>query len=134
MKKPSEFILLSNLINILKSKEYYQTFAKSLLMTNKPEKLIPENSELVGCMFNYFIENNDLPIYYKNAVTSVEEINYEAHQRYKENSTSKNDENMFLKSIWENEIYVKTQELKKLYANKCIVLPKSLLIECSKHT
>ncbi|MGH1537271.1 MAG: hypothetical protein ACRBDX_04375 [Gammaproteobacteria bacterium] len=131
-KNTSDFILLSRLIQNLKNEEYYQTFAKTLLMTNSPETEIPLTENLVKEMFRYFIEKENLQIYHKGSTTSLEKIKEVAHQRTLNKNKSSNEEDLIYESIWENEIYIKTQELKKLYANRCIVLPNSLLKNLAK--
>ena len=45
---------------------------------------------------------------------------------------TENTESTIRNSIWKNEVYIEIKELKKLYANKCIVFPSSLLTEFSK--
>ena len=105
-----EFILLSELIQKLKDKDYYRVFAKTLLMTAHPSDALPSNEDLVKEMFLYFIADNQLDIYYDNSVVSLNEISKESEQDW----------------ISNKEILVKVKDLKKLYANKCIVLPNSL--------
>ena len=104
--KIPEYILLSELIQKIKDKEYYQVFTKTLLMTTAPDLPIPADSELVKEMFKYFIKDKQLKVSYKNSETQWEDI----------------------EPAWDKEIYVKVKDLKKLYANKCIVLPNSLFI------
>ena len=58
-------------------------------------------------MFHYFITKKELAVYYNGSIASGEDV-------------SKDD------------VYVMVQDLKKLYANKCIVFPSSLLKERSK--
>ena len=125
--KTSDFILLSRLIQKLKNEEYYQTFAKTLLMTNSPETEIPPTQNLVEEMFRYFIEKENLQIYHNELTVSLRDIKEEAYQRKLNRNELLDRENSIYKSIWENEIYIKAKELKKLYANRCIVLPNSLL-------
>ena len=110
-RKLPEYILLSDLIHKLEDKDYYRVFAKTLLMTVTPEAPIPADNELVKEMFQYFIRDNQLKVEYKNSVVPLQTI--EAEKNF----------------IWEKEIYVKVKDLKKLYANKCIVLPNSLFID-----
>lgn len=105
--KIPENILLSELIHKLKDKEYYQVFAKTLLMTTAPDKPIPDDNELVKEMFQFFIKDKQLKVSFKNSVIQWDDI----------------------ESEWEDKIYVKVKDLKKLYANKCIVLPNSLFID-----
>lgn len=132
----NEFILLSTLINILKDKTYYQVFAKSLVTSSDPAKsMLPEN-EFVKEMFHIFIRENELQIYYNESVISLDLIESEVCKRaLQKNNSAKNLEHTKETErnlIWENEIYIKLQDLKKLYANKCIVFPKTLLRECKE--
>ena len=106
--KIPEYILLSELITKLKDKEYYQVFAKTLLMTAKPPRPIPPDNELVKNMFQFFIQNKQLDIYDKDSETPYNGSEAEFDQK---------------------EFKVKVTDLKKLYANKCIVLPNSLFYE-----
>ena len=68
----SNFILLSELINALKDKEYYQTFAKTIAMTSNSKIPIPADDELVAEMFRYFIQTNLLHIYHENALVDLD--------------------------------------------------------------
>ncbi len=126
----SKFILLSSLISKLEDKEYYQTYAKSLLMTNRPEIPIRSDSHLVEEMFKYFIQINELQAYYKNSRISFEEIDKEINRRSSDTDNIGEDDTSISNLFWKKEIYIRINELKKLYTNKCIVLPNSLLREC----
>ncbi len=130
----SKFILLSSLVSKLEDKEYYQTYAKSLLMTNRPEIPIPSDNHLVEEMFKYFIQTNELQAYYKNSRISYDELDNEINRRALAIENNKENDSSVYDLIWKKEIYIKLNELKKLYANKCIVLPNSLLRECIKET
>lgn len=127
----SEFVLLATLIAVLKDKEYYQTFAKTIAMTYSPEKPIPSEDKVVSEMFHYFIQNNLLKIYLNNALATLETIEVEIDQRFIRSTENNNNESesMIRNGIWNNEIYIKIDELKKLYANKCIMFPNTLLKE-----
>ncbi len=118
-----EFILLSELIGKLKDKDYYRVFAKTLLMTYTSPQTIPADEYLVKEMFHFFIKDKQLNIYYNNEITTLDLIDNEIARR---DTNSSNDDTS--NQIWENEIHVKVKDLKKLYANKCIVLPNSLFI------
>ena len=109
--KIPEFILLSELINKLEDKEYYRVFAKTLLMTANPPYPVPPDNELVKEMFQFFIQNKQLNIYNKDLEASSNEL--ETKFNYQ-------------------EVQVKVSDLKKLYANKCIVLPNSLFYSKAK--
>ena len=76
-------------------------------------------------MFFYFIKNDLLDIYYKDSIASLEMIEEKAQHRVLEDSNK--DMNKEYNSILGSEVYVNVKDLKKLYANKCIVLPNSLL-------
>jgi len=65
--KIPEYVLLSNVIRKLRDKDYYRTFAKTLIMTNLPDRAIPSDENLVKEMFQHFIENNNLQIYYQRS-------------------------------------------------------------------
>ena len=82
-------------------------------------------------MFYYFIRENELQIHYRGSPASLEQVELEIHRRASENSDTdtdiKQEEERLGNDVWENEIYIKVSDLKKLYANKCIVFPKSLL-------
>jgi hypothetical protein len=106
-KSKSDFILLSELIQKLEDKDYYRTYAKSLALTENSSKPLPADDKLVEQMFYYFIANNELVAYLNDSVASGEDI-------------------------LKDDVYVKTQDLKKLYANKCIVFPSSILKERPK--
>lgn len=114
----SDFILLSKLIHKLEDNSYYRTFAKTLARSTNTTDSLPPDNELVKEMFHFFIREDELQIYYNGSVVSADFI---------ENiEVSKPLERIH---IWENEIYIKVQDLKKLYANKCIVFSKSLLTD-----
>ena len=127
----ADLILLSELIQKLKDKDYYRVFAKTLLMTADPPCEIPPNDELVKEMFQFFIQNNQLPIIYNDTETSLDAIESEILRKAHEKTDSEDNlditKETVRKHIWEREIYIKIQDLKRLYANKCIVFPKSLL-------
>jgi|GEM_PF-3225539 len=129
--KIPEYVLLSNVIRKLRDKDYYRTFAKTLIMTNLPDRAIPSDENLVKEMFQHFIENNNLQIYFNQSEATTKDLQEEAERRVLE-KTSNHDHNGLttdneLESIWENEVYINVKGLKKLYANKCIVFPNSLL-------
>ena len=131
-KKIPEFILLSELINKLRDKEYYRVFAKTLLMTVTPDQPIPADKELVKEMFLFFIKDNQLEIHFNNTVAPLDTIEAEVNNRASEKTCSSENieatKEIERNLLWDNEIYVKVKNLKKLYANKCIVLPNSLFI------
>ena len=127
----SDFILLSRLIKKIEDKEYYQTYAKSLLMTNRPDIPTPPDEKLVEEMFLYFIQTDNLKIYYKNDEISLTDLEDKIIKRKTSSGSSLDNEELTCLARWENEIYIKAKELKKLYANKCIVIPNSLLRECA---
>jgi len=135
-KNTSRFILLSELINTLKDKEYYQTFAKTIAMTSNSKNPMPADDELVAEMFHYFIQTNLLHIYHKDALVDLSYIELEIDKRVSKSIEAKdfteNTESTIRNSIWKDEVYIEIKELKKLYANKCIVFPSSLLTEISK--
>lgn len=126
----SGFILLSKLVQKLANKDYYRTYAKTLAYTENSSKPLPPNDLLVQEMFNYFISTNQLEIHYNNSIVTTDIIESEAHNRAQEKTNS--DVDLERDLIWEKEIYIKLADLKKLYANKCIVFPNSLLREISK--
>jgi len=99
-----DFILLSELIQKLADNDYYRTYAKSLALTENSGKPLPSDDKLVEEMFYYFIEKKELVAYCNKSVVSYE-------------------------NIIKDDVSVKVQDLKKLYANKCIVFPSSLLKE-----
>ena len=131
-KKIPEFILLSELINKLRDKEYYRVFAKTLLMTVTPDQPIPADKELVKEMFLFFIKDKQLEIHFNNTVAPFDTIEAEINNRVsKKTCSSENIEatkEIERNLLWDKEIYVEVKNLKKLYANKCIVLPNSLFI------
>lgn len=130
--KIPEFILLSELINKLRGKEYYRVFAKTLLMTVAPDQPIPPDEELVKEMFQFFIKDKQLEIHFNNTVathTTIEsEVDNRASEKFSSSENLEAAKKAERKFLWDNEIYVKVKNLKKLYANKCIVLPNSLFI------
>ena len=129
--RKTEYILLSDLIRKLEDNSYYRTFAKSLLRTANQVETLPPDNELIKEMFHYFIKENELKIYYNGSIVTPSFIESEANRRVSEKTNPIEDLQFEKKSeqklIWEKEIYIKLQDLKKLYANKCIVFPKSLL-------
>ncbi len=131
--KQPEYILLSALIHKLEDNEYYRVFAKSLARTAGSSGPLPSDDELVREMFHYFIREDELPVNYGGATVSLEYIESEIHRRASEKTVSDEDfqsiSEIERKHIWEQEISIKVQDLKRLYANKCIVFPKSLLVE-----
>jgi len=132
-KNTSEFILLSKLTNVLKDKEYYQTFAKTIAMTSNSKNPMPPDDELVAEMFRYFIQLKLLHIYHENAVATLDYIESEIDRRVlNAKDITESTDNIIRDNIWNNEVYIEIKELKKLYANKCIVFPNSLLSEFSK--
>jgi hypothetical protein len=135
-KNTSNFILLSELINVLKDKEYYQTFAKTIAMTSNSKNPMPPDDELIAEMFRYFIKTNLLGIYHENTLVALDYIESEIDRRVLKEVEPK-DRLDIIKStindiIWKNEVYIDVKELKKLYANKCIVFPNSLIKELSE--
>ena len=84
-------------------------------------------------MFHYFIKENELPINYEGSVASLNFIESEIHRRSVAKAVSDEDfertKELERKLVWEKEVSVRVKDLKKLYANKCIVFPKSLLAE-----
>lgn len=112
MDLTKEYVLLSNLINKLDGNEYYLTYAKSLALTEIRCRPVPIGSELIKEMFFYFIETNELKAFQKN------------EDRLEEISTTNNFKEM---NLIEDELYIKIKDLKKLYANKCMVFPSSIL-------
>ena len=130
----SDFILLSKLIKKIEDQEYYQTYAKSLLMTNRPNIPTPPDNKLVEEMFLYFIQMNNLKIYYKGSEISLSDFEDEINKRRTTANSSIENKEFTRSAMWENEIYIKATELKKLYANKCIVIPNSLLRECTNNS
>lgn len=129
----SDLILLSTLIQKLENNNYYRVFAKSLARTVCSADLLPPDNELVQEMFHYFIRENELRINYNGSVVSLDFIESEIQRRASEKVSL--DEGLAhvkeleRRLIWGKEVYVKVQDLKKLYANKCIVFPKSLLAD-----
>ena len=121
--KLPEFILLSELIEKLKDKEYYCTFAKTLLMTVLPDNPVPSDDQLVKEMFLFFIGDKQLKIYNLGQEIKLEDISHVDSGHSNETTTSHEN-----KLNWDNDIFVKVKDLKKLYANKCIVLPNSLFL------
>ena len=130
----NDFILLSKLIKKLEDKEYYITYAKSLLMTNRPDVPIPAENKLVEEMFKYFIQTNNLRIYHNNSEIALSDFEDVINKRISNNDITIENKDSFREAAWNNEIYIKAKELKKLYANKCIVLPNSLLRECAEES
>tara|TARA_B110000240_G_C13310762_1_gene372686 strand:+ start:333 stop:698 length:366 start_codon:yes stop_codon:yes gene_type:complete len=114
-----KFILLSNLINKLNENNYYRVFAKTIAMTEISERLLPPDDDLIKEMFNYFIKKNILNIYHKDSMGVY--CLFEDEDKINALEEKK-------KSLM-REMYVNVPDLKKLYANKCIVLPNSLLAD-----
>lgn len=131
--KTPEYILLSALIGKLENNDYYRVFAKSLARTARPAGSLPPDDELVREMFHYFIKENELPIHYQGSVASLDFVESEIHRRAAAKAVSGEDlertRELEGKLVWEKEVSIRVQDLKKLYANKCIVFPKSLLAE-----
>lgn len=129
--KTPEFILLSALIRKLENNEYYRVFAKSLARTAGSADSLPADDELVREMFHYFIRENELPIRYGGSVVSPDFVESEIHRRAVAKAVSGEDleqvRELERQRVWEKEVSIKVQDLRKLYANKCIVFPKSLL-------
>ena len=98
-----------------------------------PAGSLPPDDELVREMFHYFIKENELPISYEGSVASLDFVESEIHRRAAAKAVSSEDfghaRELERKLVWEKEVSVRVQDLKKLYANKCIVFPKSLLAE-----
>ena len=105
-KSKSDFILLSELIQKLEDKEYYRTYAKSLALTENSDNPLPIDDKLVEQMFYYFITKKELVVYHNGSMVSED-------------------------AALNEDVYVKIKDLKKLYANKCIVFPSSILKERS---
>lgn len=131
--KTPEYILLSTLISKLENKEYYRVFAKSLARTAGSVDSLPPDDELVREMFHYFIKQNELPIHHGGSVVSMDFVESEIHRRTVAKAVSDEDfehvRELERQLVWGKEISIKVQDLRKLYANKCIVFPKSLLVE-----
>ncbi len=127
----NDYILISNLSNTLAKNNYYITYAKSLLGTNSIDTSSLDNNKLITEMFKFFVQSKELRIYFQNSQTDLEELYIEANSRLASFSISEKHSNQDKEStfidIWDNEVYVNIQDLKKLYANKCIVFPNSLL-------
>ncbi len=115
-----KFVKFSDLINKIRDNDYYYTFAKSLLMANDIDTSCIPNNNLVAKMFDFFIYNKELQIH------RIENERIETIQVHELPSiyTSKR---ISVNSIeYKDSIYIKIDDLKKLYANKCIVFPNSL--------
>lgn len=127
-----DFILLSKLINILEDKTYYRVFAKSFVTSSYSGDSIKPDIDFVKEMFDLFIKKNELQIYYNGTIAPPDFIESEINKRTLEKSVSAEDlelaKELERKLIWENDVYIRIKDLKKLYANKCIVFPKNLLI------
>lgn len=127
VKNKREFILLSELVSKLENNEYYLTYAKSLALTENITNSTLHENELINEMFNYFISINELPIYRDDKNERADK-----HSQH-DNSASVDVENFHLieepkiTDLQYDEIFVRIKDLKKLYANKCIVFPSSLL-------
>ena len=132
----SDFILLSKLINILEDKTYYRVFAKSFVNSFYSGDSIKPDKDFVKEMFNLFIKKNELQIYYNGTIASPDFIETEINKRVLEKSESAEDlelaKELERKLLWENDVYIRIKDLKKLYANKCIVFPKTLLTSGDK--
>jgi len=135
-KNKSELILLSTLIRKLEEKIYYRVFAKTYVISSYLNESIIPDKEYVKEMFFIFIKENELQIYFNGSVVSLDFIASEIHRRASIKNANKEDEVFAVeleeKQIWENDVYIKVQDLKKLYANKCIVFPNSLLANNDK--
>ncbi len=118
------FILLSKLINRLSEIEYYQTFAKTLLVTTNNKPKDSNKAKNVEYMFHYFIDNELLNIYHENKIIDTNSFNTFEDLI----STDANKEIL----NWKEQIYINLNDLKILYANKCIVFPVSLIKEIQK--
>ncbi len=131
--KTPEYILLSALIGKLENIEYYRVFAKSLARTAGSADSLPPEDELVREMFHHFIKENELPIHHNESVVSLDFVESEIHRRAVAKAGSDEDfervRELERQLVWGKEISIKVQDLRKLYANKCIVFPKSLLAE-----
>jgi len=131
--KKTDFILLSAVIHKLENINYYRVFAKSLARTTCSAESLPPEDELVKEMFHYFIREDELQIHYGGSAASLDFIESEIHRRASEKTgpdtglEQKKETERTL--VWEEEVFVRVQDLKKLYANKCIVFPKSLLAD-----
>lgn len=122
--KLPEFILLFELVEKLKDKEYYCTFAKTLLMSVRPDNPVPDDDQLVKEMFLYFIDDKQLKIYNRGSEVQLKDV---GDLLPDQTSSATNDHKA--KLHWDSDIFVKVIDLKKLYANKCIVLPNSLFVD-----
>ena len=131
--KTPEFILLSTLISKLENNEYYRVFAKSLARTAGSADSLPPDDELVREMFHYFIKESELPVHYDGSAVSLDFVESEIHRRVVARAVSdegfEHARELERQLVWEKEISIRVQDLRKLYANKCIVFPKSLLVE-----
>ena len=130
----SDFVLLYAVIRKLENNTYYRVFAKSLARTTCSAEALPPDHELVREMFHYFIREDELQIHYDGSAVSLDFIESEIYRRAVgkagPGADLENEMEVERKLVWENEVYIKVQDLKKLYANKCIVFPKSLLTGC----
>jgi len=121
MSLKSEFIILSELIRKLDGNDYYITYAKSLALTENSSTPLPSDDTIIKEMFFYFIRTNELKAFHVNKIPSNSEVYMEDLEDIS-NSDLINQTNLSV-----DKIYVRIKDLKKLYANKCIVFPSSLL-------
>ena len=122
-----KYVLLSNLIKKLNENDYYRVFAKTIAMTENSGYSLPDDGDLIKEMFYYFIKNNLLDIYYNESIASLDIVREEAKYRVSEDMNK--DIEWEYDHILENDVYINVKDLKQLYANKCIVLPNSLLAD-----
>ncbi len=120
-----EFVLLSELVSKLENNDYYLTYAKSLALTENISNAPLQDNELISAMFSYFISIDELSVYRNEKVRHTEKPSKHV------NPIETDDFHLIKKSefdgLQQNEVFVKVKDLKKLYANKCIVFPSSLL-------
>ena len=124
--EPSKnYISLGKLINRLSEIEYYQTFAKTLLMATDAIPSDSDNNNYVKHMFHYFIDNENLDVYANNQI--IDKNKFNSFQEFLDQSNTEQEANAQLD--WNKDIYIDLNDLKKLYANKCIVFPVALIRE-----
>lgn len=135
-KNKTEFIKLSKLIKVLEAKSYYRVFAKTFVTAFDDKKSDLSEKAYIKEMFILFIRQNELKIYYNESEASLEFINSEINRRSLEKISSKANiesiKELERNLIWDNEIFINANALKKLYANKCIVFPNALIAQCAE--
>ena len=124
-EQSKNYISLGKLINRLSEIEYYQTFAKTLLMTTDTIPSDPDNKNYVKHMFHYFIDNENLDVYANNQI--IDKNKFNSFQEFLDQCNTEQEANAQLD--WNKEVYIDLNDLKKLYANKCIVFPVALIRE-----